>query len=69
MENESILPAVRLKELAAELARLAPSHRNPEEYHLRKSSLIADLRDLARGLDGHRPIVRSQLPERPIFVA
>jgi hypothetical protein len=56
MNGKQVLPAARLLELARDLARLAPSHRDPEQYHLVKSEIVADLRDLARGLDGHRPV-------------
>jgi hypothetical protein len=40
------LPAT-LEALAARLARLSPSHRDPERFHLEKSGLAAKLRRLA----------------------
>jgi hypothetical protein len=33
--------------LADRLQRLAPSHRDPEAFHVEKSSLVAELRELA----------------------
>jgi hypothetical protein len=37
-----------LLSIASRLDRLAPSHRNPEEYHVRKSELVQELRELAK---------------------
>jgi hypothetical protein len=53
MNGDDVLPSARLRELA----RLAPSHRDPEHYHLVKSGLVSDLRSLAADLDGHRPVI------------
>jgi hypothetical protein len=62
MGNDGILPAARLRELARGV-QLLPDRRDPHLFHERKSELVADLRDLARGLDGHRVIVRPR-PQR-----
>lgn len=42
------VPADQLARLAARVARLAPSHRDPERFHEEKSEIAADLRRLAR---------------------
>lgn len=42
------LPDV-LSTLAEHVARLSPSHRNPERFHEDKSEIVAELRRLARG--------------------
>jgi hypothetical protein len=47
--NEPSL-AARLKDLAARVGRLAPSHRDPEAFHVAKSEIEADLRRLSRVL-------------------
>ena len=39
-----------LMTLAAQVARLAPSHRDPERFHVEKSEIVAELRRLAREL-------------------
>jgi hypothetical protein len=39
-----------LRTLASRLQRLAPSHRDPEKYHVEKAELVHDLRLLARRL-------------------
>jgi hypothetical protein len=39
-----------LRTIAARLQYLAPSHRDPERYHVEKSELVAALRVLARRL-------------------
>ena len=39
-----------LEALAARLVRLSPSHRDPEEFHMEKHSLAAELRAIARAL-------------------
>lgn len=38
----------QLTRLAARVARLTPSHRDPERFHVEKSEIAADLRRLAR---------------------
>lgn len=38
-----------LHALADRLARLAPSHRNPDHYFEEKSEIVAELRRLAKG--------------------
>ena len=38
----------QLSRLAARVARLTPSHRDPECFHLEKSEVVAELRRLAR---------------------
>jgi hypothetical protein len=38
--------------LAQRLARLSPSHRDPEAFHMEKHSLASELRELARQLAG-----------------
>lgn len=39
-----------LEDLAGRLGRLAPSHRDPEHFHLERSELVHELRRLARRL-------------------
>lgn len=36
--------------LAAQVARLAPSHRDPERFHMDKAEIVAELRRLAKEL-------------------
>ena len=43
------LPEV-LQELAGQVQRLSPSHRDPERFHEDKSEIVAELRRLARGV-------------------
>lgn len=38
----------QLSRLAARVARLTPSHRDPERFHVEKSEVVAELRRLAR---------------------
>lgn len=40
--------AEKLTNLAAQVARLCPDHRDPEAFHLAKSEIVATLRRLAR---------------------
>ena len=40
--------SVTLSSLAARVARLTPSHRDPERFHVEKSEVVAELRRLAR---------------------
>ena len=40
----------QLEELAARLVRLAPTHRDPERFHVEKHTLAAELRRLARDI-------------------
>jgi len=42
--------ASALAELADRLARLVPSHRDPEQFHMDKAELAAELRALAHRL-------------------
>jgi hypothetical protein len=42
--------AERLAELAKRVRRLAPSHRDPERYHVEKSEIEHELRGLAHEL-------------------
>jgi hypothetical protein len=46
--DDMVLLSSRLRDLARDLARLAPSRTNPHRYFEQKSELVADLRDLAR---------------------
>ena len=39
--------------LADRICRLAPSHRDPEAFHIEKSEIVAELRLLARGSTRH----------------
>jgi len=64
MNGDQVLPAARLRELARGVQLLVPDRRDPHLFHEAKSEIVADLRDLARGLDGHRPIVRPRLPDQ-----
>jgi hypothetical protein len=38
----------RLDDLACRVRRLAPSHRDPERYHVEKSEIEHELRQLAK---------------------
>lgn len=40
-----------LEALAHRLARLAPSHCDPERFHMDKAELVGELRRLARALE------------------
>lgn len=44
--------AADLDRLAGAVARLSPSHRDPEAFHVSKSEVVAELRRLARTLGG-----------------
>lgn len=44
--------AARLQELAQEVRRLHPDHRDPEAYHIRKDEIWRRLQGLARELEG-----------------
>jgi hypothetical protein len=57
MNGDEVLPSARLRELARGVQLLLPDRRDPHLFHERKSEIVSDLRDLARGLDGHRPVV------------
>jgi|HubBroStandDraft_3_1064219.scaffolds.fasta_scaffold738904_1 hypothetical protein len=50
MGSDSILPAARLRDLARGVQLLLPDRRDPHLFHERKSEIVADLRNLARGL-------------------
>jgi hypothetical protein len=54
--------ADRLSALARELWRLTPDRRDPEAFHLQKSTMIAELRAIAREM-GRSP---SSLLRRPL---
>ena len=54
--TKSILPAPRLRDLARGVQLLLPDRRDPHQFHEKKSEIVSDLRALARGLDGHRPV-------------
>jgi predicted ATP-binding protein involved in virulence len=43
--------AAIVADIAERVARLAPSHRDPEEFHIRKSDLAAELRRVARQME------------------
>lgn len=44
----------QLRELARRVARLCPSHRNPEEFHEAKSEIEFELRRLSKAAGGGR---------------
>lgn len=52
--EQRAIPTVALHERLARLARLVdtlvPSHRDPEQFHVLKSEIAAELRRLARGM-------------------
>lgn len=48
----------KLHDIADRLARLAPSHRDPERYFEEKSELVAELRALAAN-DNQPPVRRT----------
>jgi len=52
--NATLRPceADQLIALAHAVGRLAPSHRDPEQYHMDKSEIVAELRRLARNIAG-----------------
>jgi hypothetical protein len=64
MNGDEDLPAARLRELARGVQLLLPDRRDPHLFHEQKSEIVADLRNLARGLEslpqartgGHRSI-------------
>ena len=43
--------AQALADLARRLERLRPSHRDPEQFHIEKSEIAAELRRLARAAE------------------
>jgi hypothetical protein len=47
-ENAARCGTAALFDLAARVARLVPCHRNPEQFHMAKSEIVATLRRLAR---------------------
>ena len=46
--------AVMLRELAARVWRLSPSHRDPEQFHFEKDRVARDLLALARKREAAR---------------
>jgi hypothetical protein len=46
---QSAFPS-RIEDLAHRLVRLAPSHRDPEAFHVEKHTVAAELRRLARDM-------------------
>jgi hypothetical protein len=56
-----LILGARLTDLARRLERLAPSHRDPERYHLEKDALLHDLRLIAATADATTPA-----PGRPL---
>lgn len=61
-------PPARLRRLAHTLARLAPSYRDPESYHLVKGEIVDEMRVLARQLDFpglQRPAIPRVRPPPP----
>jgi hypothetical protein len=54
--DDRVLPSARLREHARGVQQLLPDRRDPHLFHERKSEIVADLRELARGLEGHRPV-------------
>jgi hypothetical protein len=44
----AVLTADTLTDLARQVQRLSPCHRDPERYHVEKSVIVATLRRLAR---------------------
>lgn len=44
--------AAQLRDLAQRVARLCPSHRNPEEFHEAKSEIEHELRRLSQAAGG-----------------
>jgi hypothetical protein len=69
MENDAVLPAARLRELARGVQQQLPDRRDPHLFHEAKSEIVAELRDLARGLDGHRPVGLRAQPDRQLRLA
>jgi hypothetical protein len=64
MNGDQVLPVARLRELARGVQLLLPDRRDPHKFHEAKSEIVSGLRDLARGLDGHRPIMRPRSPDQ-----
>lgn len=62
--DEAILPAARLRDLARGVQLLLPDRRDPHLFHEKKSEIVSDLRALARGLDGHRPVAVPVKPDQ-----
>jgi hypothetical protein len=55
MEGGMTPDAERLRELSRDVRRLCPDHRDPEDFHIRKSEIAAKLADLAKRLERFRP--------------
>jgi hypothetical protein len=45
----------QLRDLSRAVRRLCPDHRDPEDFHIRKSEIAAKLADLAKRLERFRP--------------
>lgn len=52
MTRAAVSIANALAGIADRLAVLAPSHRDPERFHVEKSELVHELHKLARAVDG-----------------
>jgi hypothetical protein len=46
--SAALCSTAALSDLALRVARLGPDHRNPEQFHMDKSEIVAELRRLAR---------------------
>lgn len=57
--------ACSLSAIADRLAKLAPSHRDPERYHIDKSELVHDLHQLAQRLEDKHPVPERKLETTP----
>lgn len=52
VRHASLVPMAHLVAgIADRVARLSPSHRDPEEFHIAKHTLAAELRALARAME------------------
>lgn len=48
----NVAAPAQARDLARRVRRLAPSHRDPEAYHIEKSEIAAELMTLARRMEG-----------------
>lgn len=49
-QPSTLHPAAELDALARQVARLSPSHRDPERFHIDRSEIVRALRLIARRL-------------------
>jgi hypothetical protein len=62
-DDTAVLPSARLRNLARGVQLLLPDRKDPHLFHEKKSEIVADLRALARGLDGYKPLALRARPQ------